>query len=177
MKEIFLSIFAERFSGALGHAAVATFPDRPYLNWSFEFDHPKRKEQRSNPETYLQACRAMYQAFYRFLEQAPQYRAYAGRDFDGIEAQVAQILITQAPLQGRVEAWKAAARSGELFTAGEEIPDYDLVQWRKQRNDLGRLQDSREVVGFDVYQFYQAASVHRNYVLRRLLPSHGLVVQ
>jgi hypothetical protein len=157
---------------------VATFPDRPYLNWSFEFDHPeRRRERRSNPETYLQACRALYQTFHAFLQQAPQYRSDGGRDFDSIEGQVTQILINQAPLQGRVDAWKAAARSGALFAAAEEIPDYGLAQWRKQRNDLGLLHDSREVVGFDVYQFYQAASVHRNYVLRSLLPSHGLVVQ
>ena len=178
LKEILLSMIAERFSGALGHASVATFPDRPYLNWSFEFDHPLRqREARSNPETYLQACRAMYDTFSRFLEQAPRHRSDGGRDFDVIEGLVAEILFTQAPLQGRVDAWQSAARSGSLFSAAEDIPAYSLAQWRKQRLDLASLQDSREVVGFDVYQFYQAASIHRNYVLRELLPAHGLVVQ
>jgi len=37
------SWLAETVSGALGHGAVATYPDRPYLKWSFEYEYPEKK--------------------------------------------------------------------------------------------------------------------------------------
>ena len=33
-----VSFAGETLSGALGHGAVATYPDRPYLHWSYESD-------------------------------------------------------------------------------------------------------------------------------------------
>lgn len=34
-------LFAEAGSGSLGHAGAASFPDWPYLHWSFDFLHPR----------------------------------------------------------------------------------------------------------------------------------------
>ena len=31
---------AELATGALGHGGVSIYPDQPYLNWSFEYEHP-----------------------------------------------------------------------------------------------------------------------------------------
>ena len=35
---------------------------------------------------------------------------------------------------------------------------------------------SQEVVVCDTFRFYQAATIHRTFVLRKLLPAHGLTV-
>ncbi len=35
------SWFAENITGALGHGAVMTFPDRPYLIWQFAYQEPE----------------------------------------------------------------------------------------------------------------------------------------
>ncbi|MBW2370337.1 MAG: hypothetical protein JRH15_20900, partial [Deltaproteobacteria bacterium] len=60
------SWLAETISGALGHGAVATYPDRPYLKWSFVYEYPNRRRvQRDNPRDYLSGCRALHQMLTR----------------------------------------------------------------------------------------------------------------
>ena len=65
------SWFAETVSGALGHGSVATFPDRPYLVWSFEYERSDAiaglRSTRNNPVTFLAGCRALHDMFRRFV--------------------------------------------------------------------------------------------------------------
>lgn len=83
----------------------------------------------------------------------------------------------QSPKQGRIDDWKKAASDGHLFHTGSEtIPDYDQNAWHNQRDNLTRSKNSETVIKENIYKFYQAASVYRNYFLRILLPSKGLVV-
>lgn len=35
-----LGLGAQRATGALGHGAVATCPDQPYLEWAYEYEMP-----------------------------------------------------------------------------------------------------------------------------------------
>lgn len=67
------SWFAETLSGALGHGAAVTFPDRPYLVWEFEYEEPKGKSPlRNNPETYLKGCEGLHDIFRRFAQALPK---------------------------------------------------------------------------------------------------------
>lgn len=47
--------FAEKASGALGHSAVGTFPDRPFLHWSFNYEVSGELSDRDNPASFLKA--------------------------------------------------------------------------------------------------------------------------
>ncbi len=54
------SWLAETVSGALGHGAAASYADRPYLKWSFEYEYPERKRlERNNPKDFLDGCKAL----------------------------------------------------------------------------------------------------------------------
>ena len=171
------SWFAEELSGALGHGAVLTYPDRPYLAWSFEYEYPSaRLEHRDNSLTFLEACEALHRAFRRFLGFRPDLRVDEGRDFADIGARVEEVLRVQAPQEGRIEAWKEAARDGGLFVGGEEIPDYDGDAWKASIDALEDTEGSSAVMDLPAFRFHQAASMHRSYVLKELLPSYGLVV-
>ena len=65
------SWFAEKLSGALGHGAAVTFPDRPYLKWSFEYEDPKNDSGvRDNPATFLDGCQALHKLFRDFAKSS-----------------------------------------------------------------------------------------------------------
>jgi len=161
----------------LGHGAVATFPDRPYLKWSFSYEtQPDQTIERDNPKDFLDGCRALHSMFTKLVGSLPDYKADNGKSFDEIEAVVRDILSCEEEMQGRIDAWKNAAIDGKLFANGaEEIPDYDESLWHNQRLSLANESDSDIAISEPIFHFYQAASIHRNFVLRELLPANNLV--
>ena len=178
LKDRFLSDAAETLSGGLGHGAAMTYPDRPYLKWQFEYQYPKRRPSglRDNPATFLEACEKLHAMFRRLADIIPEVRRDEGRAFAEIRDTVARILATQAPRDGREKAWKHAARSGELFPQPESILPYQGAQWMRGLEALRKATDSRKALEKNIFRFFQAAAVHRTFVLRDLLTRHGLVV-
>ena len=172
------SWFAENLSGALGHGAAVTFPDRPYLVWQFEYEEPKYASPvRNNPETFMEGSEALHKLFRRFAQARPDLAEKKFAEFADIKSVVAGILNLQAPKKGRIKAWQDAAKGGKLFAGGAEaIPVYDAGNWLNERDNLRREKESHVATRLAIYRYYQAAAVHRIHVLRNLLPSHGLVV-
>lgn len=172
------SWFAESLSGALGHGAAVTFPDRPYLKWSFQYEDPKGSSGlRDNPATFIEACAKLHDFFTEFVKARPDCAEGQASKFKDIEKEVAQIINVQGKKAERISAWRNAAKSGSLFASGpESIPIYNGNSWHNQRENLARERDSRRINKLHIYYYYQAASVYRNYVLRLLLPSKNLIV-
>ncbi|MBW1800121.1 MAG: hypothetical protein JRJ85_05255, partial [Deltaproteobacteria bacterium] len=172
------SWLAEKFSGALGHGAAVTFPDRPYLKWSFTYETPERAGGlRDNPKTFLDGCRGLHRLFRDFSRLRPDCADKTYAKFNDIRNHVEEILNLAAPKKKRIQAWRKAAKNGDLFPTGPEtIPLYNADLWHNERENLVRRKDSHTVTGLSVYRFYQAAAVCRTYILRVLLPSKGLVV-
>ena len=85
---------AETLSHGLGHGGVATFPDRPYLKWGFEYEHQEPKKVfRDNPTTFLEGCEALHNLFIRFGELRPDLKEDgAGRSFIQLEGTIKTIL-------------------------------------------------------------------------------------
>ncbi len=174
----FVSGTAEAFSGALGHGGVTTHPDRPYLRWSFEYEQGARRSERDNHATFLEGCEALHGFFSRCADRNPAWAdTKSRRMFSDIRKNIAEVLAVEADKAGRIAAWQKAVSGGELFDPVEGlIPVYQGDAWKKDVDGFGDVKNSPDVASFSVYKFYQAASHHRNYVLRDLLPSHGLVV-
>ena len=172
------SWFAEKLSGALGHGAAVTYPDRPYLNWKFIYEEPESESPlRSNPATFLEGCHALHDLFRKVAEARPEFAEGKFMKFAAIENTVKDIIYLQAPKKGRIKAWRDAAKRGDLFAAGQEnIPEYNAESWHNERDRLKRTKESHLARQTSIFRFYQAASVHRVHVLRHLLPSHNLVV-
>ena len=172
---------AGQFSGALGHGSVATLPDRLYLVWSFNYEREDavagEQSSRDNPADYLGCCRALHEMFQQFVNRRPDVADGGGLEFDAIKPLVERILRTQAEKAERIEAWKNAARAGVMLGGGgEEIPDYEGENWNTQWEELNGTEDFTRAMGTPIWYFYQAASLHRTYVLRDLLPKHRLIV-
>ena len=172
------SSFVEVASGALGHGAVLTFPDRPYLEWDFEYELPEpRRERRSNRATFLEGCEALYSMFRRFADIHPRLAENNGKKFTDIRDLVKRVIDTQASMDNRIEAWQEASKSDDLFVnGGESIPPYDEAEWGNIIKNMKDRENSEYALSTPVYRFFQAVSLHRNYVLRELLPKHKLIV-
>lgn len=107
----------------------------------------------------------------------PDVDAGDGRDFEAVAPRVREILLTQGDKAGRIAAWRDATRAGALFgAAGEAIPDYEGEGWNAQWDGLDGGAEYKAALDTHVWRFYQAAALHRTYVLRDLLPKHGLIV-
>lgn len=172
----FASEGASVATGALGHGAVGTYPDRPFLRWRFNYKLGGRDSGwRDNKETFLDGCEKLHGLFRDFARKTEG--EHAGREFSDIRDAVKTILAQEAPKEGRINAWKQAVSDGTLFQPAEnEALHYDPYHWREQREDFEHLQRSADVIAKDVYNFHQAAAYHRNYTLKQLLPKHGILV-
>lgn len=178
LKDRFMGNAAEALSGALGHGAAVTYPDRPFLRWQFDYEHPKRRSSglRDNPATFLEACEKLHGMFRRLGERNPDTKQDEGRNFDDIRVVVARILAMQAPREVREKAWKDAAKGGELFVRPEGILPYQGATWKRGLDSLRKATDSRKALDKHIFHFFQAAAAHRTFVLRDLLPRHDMVV-
>jgi hypothetical protein len=175
------SWLGEAVSGALGHGGVATFPDRPYLAWSFEYESADaiegKRSRRDNRVTFVEGFARLHDMFARFAARRPDLRSNDGREFADIEAAVREVVAVQAPCEGRVAAWQAIAGSGRMFgSGGESIPEYQGPLWNQHWKELHDADNVTAISHHAVWRFYQAAAVHRTHVLRDLLPRHGLIV-
>jgi hypothetical protein len=167
-------------AGALGHGAVATCPDQPYLAWGFEYEFPDlagRGEDRLNQLDFREAAHELQAMFAAFAKRRPDLAVSdGGSGFDSIESVVGRIVATVADKETRIRVWQTAAQEGRLFHGENRIPDYDPAAMNASRDGLTRATSSSEAAKTAAFRFFQAAAAHRWYVLRDLLPAHGIAI-
>ena len=168
---------AEALSSGLGHGAAHTYPDRPYLKWQFNYEDGRKSGHRSNPDTYLEACEKLHNFFIRFAEANPDVKAREATPFADMKDTIVHIINACKPMDERIKLWQGAGAGGLLYQPGGEIPPYNADDWLDQLNAIGELGNGADALDFDAYKFLQAAAMHRSYVLRDLLPDHGLLVR
>lgn len=176
-----ISFGAELATGALGHGGVSTFPDLPYLKWSFDYEYPEmtnnKESKRNNQKTFLEYSKNIHAVYKRFVKANPQYAdSDSAVKFKDIKPKLIEIFANVANIEERINLWKDAMRNGEIMNGSEEIPNYELTDWDDVQDEFEELARSSDIVNFSLYRFYQAASFHKHYVLRELLPSYGLAV-
>lgn len=178
-----ICIGAEAATGALGHGAVATFPDQPYLMWRYAYERADLWSsdphvERRNVIDFSDACRALHSMFSRFVNARPDLAdRSAMRKFSNVEEMVAAILNLAQGRDQRTSEWRKGLAAGE-FTgqSGEAVPDYDPAPWRQQMLSLDKLATPADALQVPAYRFHEAAAMHRQYILRELLPERGIVL-
>lgn len=169
--------FKTRFAGdfaeiiPVGHGAVATYPDRPYLKWRFEYETGSRAQgdtDRDNAVSFFDGCKGLYEFFYQFSQTDPGIQDFVGpRAWDEISSDVETILRKEGPKDERIGAWKEAISSGlfcHVTPADREI-EYERDVWQPEKMKSES----------DALRFFRAAWKHRNYVLHELLPETGVL--
>ena len=176
------SIMGGTLSGALGHGAVATFPDQPYLDWEFAYEMAAisgaTNSQRQNVNDYVDGAAALHRMFRDFAKKADIFADSAGGfEFGDIQPVIKSIVGTIGDRDARIVAWKKALKDGRFtHNGGEEVVDYSHDEWRAQTTGLCGLPTPQDATQIPAYRFHFAASLHRQYVLRTLLPKHGIFV-
>ncbi len=168
---------ANTLSG-LGHGAVSTYPDRPYLRWSFRYEATEDLSgDRVNQATFLEACEKLHHMFSVFGEAHPNLLDKPGyRRFDVLKGAITRILAVEGDMDVRVRTWQSAVQDGAIFPnpAKERIPAY-AKNFEKDVEIL-RNHKAETVSSTSAYAFLRAAKLHRDYVLDELLPKHNLHV-
>lgn len=164
-----------------GHGAVKSCPDIAPLEWEFEYRRADAifgtRHRRSNPDTFFEASERLHDMFERFASLHPDKADPAAHhEFGEIAPKVRTILETPGDEQVRSAAWQDLADKGKGTRLREKIPAYAGQNWNAEWQQFDDRKDSKAVFDHPVWQFYQAAAWHRIWVLRDLLPSHGLVV-
>lgn len=163
--------FLERFIGkmaddvsALGHGAVATYPDRPYLEWQYRRDFDGATIRCDNVSRFTDGCAVLFAMF----------RAVTGaaRQWDSLAGAVRTLLRTPGDVDARIAAWQTQADS---LCGVARVPDYDARALHAATMAL-RSQTSDAVRNHPIIRFHQAAELYRAHVLNRLLPSVGVLI-
>ena len=162
----------------VGHGAVGTFPDRPFLNWEYESESGQKVE-RNNFNDFCEACQKLH-AFFTDFAQGNQAHANpdAAVSWDGIEAAIQSILKEESSKDDRIARWSRAITSGDLFASQPEdhSVQYSEKSWRAE-NVVYHFADGGNANESDACLFIQAAWKHRNFVLHELLPKNGLLIE
>jgi len=174
----------ELATGALGHGAVGTYPDRPFLRWRFNYEADDKlidSGWRDNRITFLEAAEKLHSTFSDYATQAGVSKNLVS--FDSIKEIVKNIIGLELGKEGRINAWIDAIQSEKLFkierndrNESNELLHYSEKDWESDKKNFNKLTESNQVYKTEVYHFHQAATYHRDYTLKTLLPKHGMVV-
>ncbi len=167
----------------LGHGAVLSFPDRPFLKWSYT-DGRGKKVTRDNPTDFLEAADEMCKAMQRFRLKD------ADAETQGLPAtdkgKLATMLRNTKGEEGdaRHEKWLQAIREGK-FSFGPEELSYipkgqaswkqaaiGTTKWEDQAQDVHRYKKSFLKSNWKL--FHDALQAHRFVVLHDILPKYGI---
>jgi len=175
----------ERFTGslaedlsALGHGSVATYPDRPYLVWEFDYEMslsrcPRQGNEthakRANPDDFLAACARLYAVYSHAAEM--KFKA-SPRPFDDITKDVQAILHVEKRKDGRIDAWGNAITTNRLFKA---VPEDKEIRYDKGCWTPTMLRTKPKSQKLEAQLFFKASRNYRCFVLGQLLPSLGLL--
>ena len=178
----FTSSLIEKGTGALGHGAVATYPDRPFLHWRVTFEKKRPKNgtlsDRDNPKTYLEGCEELHRYLSSFAHQYYVDNPVVQQPFSSFREKVNEILRFEGKKEDRVQQWRSAIERGVIYPPepDEERITYSFEEWENEKSQFSKYPSSKEAIRTHIYQFHQAAALHRYYVLKELLPAHGIAV-
>jgi hypothetical protein len=163
----------------LGHGAVATYPDQPFLTWEFMYDSPRRASAlRENQKTFLAGCRKLHETFVdagqRLRGKYHDVAAY--RDFGKIESAVKTVLATEGDADARAAAWDDAMKSGAVSGVAEPVPAYDPTMFTAELSQLWAY-EKKFALRTQGYLFLEAADFHRDFILNDLLPRNGIHIE
>ncbi|MBC6413962.1 MAG: hypothetical protein GDA45_03375 [Chromatiales bacterium] len=173
------SSVAEAGSGALGHAGVVTYPDRPFLHWQVEFERARadKLSNRNNPQTYLEGCEKLHGYLSEFARE--RYEQPEIVPFENIKGEVEKIIQFQGAKEERIDKWKQAITERTVYAPEEgeaKETKYEASLWEEEKEGFHNATSSSEGIDTNVYRFHQAAAFHRYYVLKDLLPKHNIAV-
>ena len=106
------------------------------------------------------------------------YEASMQQNFGDLKDPLEAILRFEGKEKDRIEQWLSAIRDGTIYESepDEYNIDYNPKDWESEKNLFSERRSSRQSIRTHAYRYHQAASLHRHYVLKELLPAHGIAI-
>lgn len=169
----------------LGHGAVLSYPDQPYLRWKY-INGLGDLIVRDNPKDYEQAIVSMHRALvrYRLRDAKASVPPMQGKDYRVIRELMNDLTDTSG--DKRHGSWLDAIRQGKFSFGAEEVLYIPKGKgsWKYQALGTEKAVDHPD----DVYDyteafltsnwkmFHDAALAHRFNILHNILPKYGICV-
>jgi hypothetical protein len=186
-----IEVAEEKFIGEslpLGHGVVLSYPDRPYLVWSYRNGHGELV-QRNNPREFTEAAANLYQWFRRYLDQPKRRREVLTTEyplpaeFSAIEKMLAET--NNEKKLDRHQVWLRAVGDGTFgFSDALTYIESGPGSWREQALGTSEDIESSEDHPIDCPPafftshwkfFHDALEAHRFFVLNEMLPAYGIL--
>jgi hypothetical protein len=155
----------------VGHGAVATYPDRPYLKWEYSYEKGRRpKVKRENWRDFSLAAQLLHQYFGRMRAAEPWLGDVADAvNWETCKDAVLAIIKKEGKKHERIDAWKTFIKSGTHFTPDEIdlTVSYQPLSWlitKKRQNTLTQA----ELHAQPLYHFVMAARQQAKLVMHYL---------
>lgn len=164
----------------VGHGQARSFPDQPYLKWSY-LDNGMTRIHRDNPTDFLAAADALCTVFQRWLGVTASGLSSAQK----ITIARYFALFTDEDGEDRHEKWLEELRKGS-FAFGAVTLSYDADQWKDDALGRGyerkllalaraRYPYSPSFQHCDWKLFHDAARCQRADVFTHILPQYGIM--
>lgn len=167
----------------VGHAGVLTFPDMPFVKWSFVRENGERVS-RDNPGDFVKAANGMLNMVRRYVKRDPSLPAESFLSAD--EQAIDRLLRTTCEIDGepRHKVWIDAIAAGAFSFGASSVSYVELGPGSWKYEALGQDPDDEtgeetftfkeEFLQSDWKHFHDAVQYHRLFVLHELLPRFGL---
>lgn len=167
----------------LGHGAVLSFPDRPYLEWVYT-NCFEEKIIRNNPRDYMEASQNMYKAMVRY--RAGNANQEVG-DLPEADKKILEEMIRGVrddEGEDRHKHWLKAIEEGK-FSFGAEKINYIAKgegSWKQQalgttketENKDEKFEYQPSFLTSDWKMFHDALQAHRFNITNLILPKYGI---
>jgi hypothetical protein len=167
----------------IGHGSVLSYPDRPYLKWSYK-DFEGKHIKRDNALIYLEAVEYMYKALQRFKKGDPL--ANVSKLDKDIKNKFLKYfrMFTESNGEKRLEKWIKLIENG-TFGFKDKSVFYDSIgkeswMFKALKGNIdyeGKLiKYYEEFFDSDWKKFHDALYKHRHFVLSDILPKYKLLI-
>ncbi|HLX25169.1 MAG TPA: DUF6765 family protein [Usitatibacter sp.] len=173
----------------LGHGVVLSYPDRPYLVWSYRNGHGELI-QRDNPREFAKAAASLYQWFRRYRDHPKHGRDAIPMDYPLPDAFAAlEKMLAEARDEKKADRharWLRAIGDG-TFGFRDELTYVESGPGSWRHAALGDTSDDDiSDAGHPIHcppeffsshwkLFHDALEAHRFFVLNELLPAYGIL--
>jgi hypothetical protein len=169
----------------LGHGAVLSHPDKPFLRWGYTNGWGEQIA-RNNPKDYLDAADHACQAMQRYLLGEPDAAVPGLPEVDRAQIATLLISITEDDRDLRHQHWLAAIAAGKFsFGAatvaytpkGQGSWKYQALRTEKETDQPGDVFPyNAQFLSSDWKCFHDALQAHHFHITHELLPQYGICV-
>ena len=148
-----------------------SYPDIPFLDWEFKYEKARPEGgivcSRHNHDDFVESTKCLYDFFASYVRNRYSYPKIT--PYEKIQETIKEVLTVQGDSEARGNAWKG---SGLIPCTAS----YDAKVWEEQKMHFADFGTSEKGSETNCYRFHQAATYHRYYMLKDLLPSQGIAV-